>query len=112
MVGKEFKQMKVITVIGARPQFIKAAVASKALGEGHSGADFAHRAALLTAICLMNFLTSYVFSKPAFNLGIGGRSHGQNTGRMIEGIEKFLIEEKPDWLLVDGDTDSTLAMTN
>ena len=46
---------------------------------------------------------------PKYNLGIGGGTHGQNTGRMIETLEKVLIEERPDWVLVYGDTDSTLA---
>ena len=47
--------------------------------------------------------------KPAYNLGIGGGTHGQNTGRMIEQIEQVLLTERPDWVLVYGDTDSTLA---
>src|SRR5690606_15993000 len=47
--------------------------------------------------------------KPYKNLGIGGGTHGSNTGRMIEYIEKVLLEEKPDWVLIYGDTDSTLA---
>lgn len=47
--------------------------------------------------------------KPDYHLGIGGGTHGQNTGRMLEAIERVLMEEKPDWVLVYGDTDSTLA---
>jgi UDP-GlcNAc3NAcA epimerase len=46
---------------------------------------------------------------PDYHLGIGGGSHGRNTGRMLELIEKVLVKERPDWVLVYGDTDSTLA---
>lgn len=58
---------------------------------------------------------SEVFSReleipdPDYSLGIGGGTHGQNTGRMLEAIERVLLEGKPDWVLVYGDTDSTLA---
>jgi UDP-GlcNAc3NAcA epimerase len=101
--------MRVITVIGARPQFIKAAVVSRAL-EARS----IHEVILHTGQHFDNNMSDVFFDelgipKPAFNLGIGGGSHGQNTGRMLEGIEKVLMEQKPDWLLVYGDTDSTLA---
>lgn len=101
--------MKVITVIGARPQFIKAAVVSNAFkARGieelilHTGQHFDNNMSDV-------FFDELGIPKPAFNLGIGGGSHGQNTGRMIEGVEKVLMDEKPDWLLVYGDTDSTLA---
>jgi len=46
---------------------------------------------------------------PKYNLGIGGGTHGQNTGRMLEGVERVLLDERPDWVLVYGDTDSTIA---
>lgn len=101
--------MKIITVIGARPQFIKAAVVSNAFKSAgvdelilHTGQHFDNNMSDV-------FFDELGIPKPAFNLGIGGGSHGQNTGRMIEGIEKILLSEKPDWLLVYGDTDSTLA---
>jgi UDP-GlcNAc3NAcA epimerase len=55
------------------------------------------------------FFDELGISKPDYNLGVGGGSHGQNTGRMIETIEELLLVEKPDWVLVYGDTDSTLA---
>lgn len=101
--------MKVITVIGARPQFIKAAVVSNAFkARGieelilHTGQHFDNNMSDV-------FFDELGIPKPAFNLGIGGGSHGQNTGRMVEGVEKVLMDERPDWLLVYGDTDSTLA---
>ena len=55
------------------------------------------------------FFTELGIPKPAFHLGIGGGSHGANTGRMLEAIEQVLLAEKPESLLVYGDTDSTLA---
>lgn len=101
--------MKVITVIGARPQFIKAAVVSNAFKARdieelilHTGQHFDNNMSDV-------FFDELGIPKPAFNLGIGGGSHGQNTGRMVEGVEKVLMDERPDWLLVYGDTDSTLA---
>ena len=57
------------------------------------------------------FFEELEIPNPGKNLGIGGGSHGQNTGRMIEAIEQVLINERPDWVLVYGDTDSTLAGT-
>lgn len=55
------------------------------------------------------FFTELDMRKPDHHLGIGGGTHGENTGRMLEAIEKVLIAEKPDWVLVYGDTDSTIA---
>jgi UDP-GlcNAc3NAcA epimerase len=100
---------KIITVIGARPQFIKAAIVSKAMEKRGITELILHTGQHFDSNMSDVFFDELGIPKPAFNLGIGGGSHGQNTGRMIEGIEKVLIEEKPDWLLVYGDTDSTLA---
>ena len=102
--------MKVVTVVGARPQFIKAAVVSHALAEQaavsevlvHTGQHFDHNMSDI-------FFDDLSIPKPQHNLGIGGGRHGQNTGRMIEAIETVLLDEKPDCVLVYGDTDSTLA---
>ena len=103
--------MKVITIIGARPQFIKASVVSRAFKhccEGvveiivHTGQHYDDNMSKV-------FFDELGISKPDYNLGVGGGSHGQNTGRMIEKIEDLLLVEKPDWVLVYGDTDSTLA---
>ncbi len=101
--------MKVITVIGARPQFIKAAVVSNAFRARGIQELILHTGQHFDSNMSDVFFDELGIPKPAFNLGIGGGSHGQNTGRMIEGIEKVLMEQKPDWLLVYGDTDSTLA---
>jgi len=103
--------MKITTIIGARPQFIKAATVSRAI--------ITHKADINEVIIHTGqhydknmsevFFDELDIPKPNYNLGVGGGTHGQNTGRMLEGIEKVLLDEKPDWVLVYGDTDSTLA---
>ena len=102
--------MKILTVVGARPQFIKASMVSKALQERslacetivHTGQHFDDN---MSGV----FFDEMDIPSPKYNLGVGGGSHGQNTGRMIEKIEAVILEERPNWLLVYGDTDSTLA---
>jgi UDP-GlcNAc3NAcA epimerase len=103
--------VKTVAVVGARPQFIKAAVVSRALSERcpdvhevlvHTGQ---HYDANMSDV----FFDELEIPRPDYNLGIGGGTHGQNTGRMIAGIEEVLLKETPDWVLVYGDTDSTLA---
>lgn len=109
-MAKEHVELKVITVVGARPQFVKAAALSPQLASVgrikeliiHTGQHFDRSMSDI-------FFEEMNIPDPYRNLGIGGGSHGQNTGRMIEGIEQVLIEEAPDAVLVYGDTDSTLA---
>lgn len=101
---------KVVTVVGARPQFVKAAALSPALKKTglikeliiHTGQHFDH---VMSDI----FFQEMSIPSPAFNLQIGGGTHGENTGRMIEALERVFLLEKPDAILVYGDTDSTLA---
>jgi UDP-GlcNAc3NAcA epimerase len=101
--------MKLVTILGARPQFIKAAPVSKALKQA------GHREFLLHTGQHYDYNMSQVFfdelqlSQPDINLGIGSGLHGEQTARMLTGIEQVLIQEKPDWVLVYGDTNSTLA---
>jgi len=103
--------MKIFTVVGARPQFIKAAVLSRAF----AGAGFQVEEILVHTGQHYDSNMSDVFfeelsiPKPTYSLGLGGGTHGQNTGRMIEKLEELMLKEKPDWVLVYGDTDSTLA---
>ena len=101
--------MKIVTVIGARPQFIKAAVVSRALHSRGVEELLVHTGQHYDANMSDVFFKELEIPKPTHHLGIGGGSHGQNTGRMIEAIEEVLLEAKPDWVLVYGDTDSTLA---
>lgn len=103
--------MKIITVVGARPQFIKAAVVSREFRKLASKERevIVHTGQHYDANMSDVFFDEMDIPKPDYNLGIGGGTHGQNTGRMIESIKAVLFKEKPDWLLVYGDTDSTLA---
>jgi len=108
--------MKIITIVGARPQFVKAAVVSRAIEEHnrsnkaveitelivHTGQHFDEN---MSAV----FFDQMNIPKPHYNLEINNLSHGAMTGMMLEKIEKVLLEEKPDWVLVYGDTNSTIA---
>jgi UDP-GlcNAc3NAcA epimerase len=102
--------MTICTIIGARPQFVKAAVVSRALRSIPGVREvLIHTGQHFDANMSQVFFDEMEIPKPDYNLGIGGGTHGQNTGRMIEKIEEILLLEKPDRVLVYGDTDSTLA---
>lgn len=101
--------MKIFTVVGARPQFIKAAPLSRALASIDVREVLVHTGQHFDTNMSDIFFQELAIRRPNHNLGIGGGSHGQNTGRMIEGLERLIKEEAPDWVLVYGDTDSTLA---
>lgn len=104
--------VKVLTVIGARPQFIKAATVSRVIRSQeftgirevivHTGQHYSEKMSKI-------FFDELDLPSPDYNLGISDLSHGAMTGRMLEEIEKVVYFEKPDWLLVYGDTNSTLA---
>ena len=111
---KTDQSFSIYTIIGARPQFVKAAAVSRAIRKNmnklctineiiiHTGQHYDDKMS-------KQFFLELGIPKPAINLGIGGGSHGSNTGRMIEAIEKVLMDGKPDAVLVYGDTDSSLA---
>ncbi len=102
--------MHVVTVLGARPQFIKAAPLAKALREmTRVRATLVHTGQHYDASMSEVFFEELGVPPPDFNLGIGSGPHGQQTGRMLECLERLLLELRPDWLLVFGDTNSTLA---
>lgn len=102
--------IKIITIIGARPQFIKAAILSKTFSESgkineviiHTGQHFDFNMDKI-------FFNELKIPEPIYNLNINSLSHGIMTGRMLIQIEKILFDEKPDYVLVYGDTNSTLA---
>ncbi|MDF1723032.1 MAG: UDP-N-acetylglucosamine 2-epimerase (non-hydrolyzing) [Alcanivorax sp.] len=103
--------MKVLTIIGARPQFIKAAVVSRAFNEHRPDVQeiIVHTGQHYDANMSDVFFDELEIPKPDYNLGVGGGTHGQNTGRMIEKLEGLMMDIRPEWVLVYGDTDSTLA---
>jgi UDP-GlcNAc3NAcA epimerase len=101
--------MKIFTVIGARPQFIKAAPVSKALREGGHQEFLVHTGQHYDPKMSQIFFDEMGIPKPDVNLEVGSGQHGWQTAQMLMGIENLLLEEKPDWLLVYGDTNSTLA---
>lgn len=103
--------MKIFTVIGARPQFIKAAVVSRAFAAHRPDVReiLVHTGQHYDANMSDVFFDELNIPRPDHNLGVGGGTHGQNTGRMLEKLEELMLAEKPDWVLVYGDTDSTLA---
>lgn len=102
--------MKIVTVIGARPQFVKASVVSRALGRlGVIREYIVHTGQHYDSNMSDVFFEELGIPKPDCYLGIGSSSHGQQTGRMLEGIEGVLIKRRPDLVLVYGDTNSTLA---
>lgn len=108
--------MKIITVVGARPQFIKAATVSRAILE-HNKVNplntieelIIHTGQHYDANMSDVFFEEMDIPKPTYSLGVGGSSHGKMTGRQLEKIEEVLLKEKPDYVLVYGDTNSTLA---
>lgn len=100
--------MRIVSVVGARPQFVKLAPVAAAL-EGraehlivHTGQHYDH--AMSDA-----FFTDLAIPAPTVNLGVGSGSHGAQTGRMLESLEAEFERMQPDWVLVYGDTNSTLA---
>lgn len=102
--------MKILTVVGARPQFIKAATVSRIIGSTTCCSEvMVHTGQHFDANMSDVFFQELDIPKPHYNLGIGGGTHGQNTGRMLESIEAVMLKEKPNAVLVYGDTDSTLA---
>jgi UDP-GlcNAc3NAcA epimerase len=104
--------MKVLTVVGARPQFVKASAISKVMRENYS--DKLNEVIVHTGQHFDNDMSGVFFqdleiAEPKYNLGISGGSHGRMTGQMLESIENCLMHEWPSKVLVYGDTNSTLA---
>lgn len=102
---------KVLTIVGARPQFIKAAAVSREIlrHPGRIEEVMVHTGQHYDSNMSQVFFDELQIPVPSYNLEIGGGSHGAMTGRMLEGIERILLDEQPDWVLIYGDTNSTLA---
>jgi UDP-GlcNAc3NAcA epimerase len=101
--------MKVLTVVGARPQFIKAAPVSRALAATGIAEVLVHTGQHFDPEMSEVFFAELGIPAPRLNLGIHGEPHGAMVGRMLEGLEAAMLEEHPDWVVVYGDTNSTLA---
>ena len=104
--------LKIVTVVGARPQFIKAAALSRAIRSDYAGQIeevLVHTGQHYDDNMSKVFFEELDIPYPKYNLEISGGQHGAMTGRMLEGVENVLLQEKPDWLLIYGDTNSTLA---
>ena len=109
---EEGDRMKIVTIIGARPQFIKASVVSRAIEEDPDGAIkevLLHTGQHYDENMSKVFFNELGIKEPEYNLAIGSGPHGAQTGRMLGAIEEVLIKEAPDCVLVYGDTNSTLA---
>ena len=101
---------KIVTILGARPQFIKASAVSAAIAKSDSLSEVViHTGQHFDANMSDVFFAELGMSKPGHQLNIHGGSHGAMTGRMLSEIERVLLDEKPDVVLVYGDTNSTLA---
>lgn len=101
--------MKIFTVIGARPQFVKAAVVSQSFKERGVHEVIAHTGQHFDTNMSGTFFEELDLPTPNYNLNIHSMSHAAMTGRMMESLEALMLRESPDWLLVYGDTNSTLS---
>lgn len=102
--------MKIVTIIGARPQFIKAAAVSREIAKHPDIREIiVHTGQHFDANMSDVFFEEMQIPKPHYLLEVHSLSHGAMTGRMLEKIEEVLIKEKPDFVMVYGDTNSTLA---
>ena len=102
--------MRIATVVGARPQFIKASAVSRAFQARPSVEELLiHCGQHYDDNMSDVFFRELGIPKPHCNLGIGSGTHGLQTGRMLEAVERVLLDEKPDWVVVYGDTNSTIA---
>ncbi|MDY0121144.1 MAG: UDP-N-acetylglucosamine 2-epimerase (non-hydrolyzing) [Sulfurimonas sp.] len=102
--------IKILTILGARPQFIKAGSVSREIAKYKEIQEIiVHTGQHYDANMSDIFFDEMLIPKPNYFLGIGGKSHGAMTGQMIEKIEEVALKEKPDWIMVYGDTNSTLA---
>ena len=101
---------KILTIVGARPQFVKAAAVSRILRKRHEAKEIlVHTGQHFDKNMSDVFFSEMEIPKPDFHLDINSLNHGAMTGRMIERLEELMLSEKPDMVLIYGDTNSTLA---
>ena len=105
-------KIKLLTIIGARPQFIKAAAISRAIRNHFSDKVkevIVHTGQHYDKEMSEVFFTQLKIPKEDYNLGVGSGSHGEQTAKMIASLEEVLVKEKPEAIILYGDTNSTLA---
>jgi UDP-GlcNAc3NAcA epimerase len=100
---------KVLSVVGARPQFVKAAPVNRALKAAGLDDFMVHTGQHYDSQMSEVFFSELGIPVPDLNLKVGSGSHGVQTGAMLAGLERTILDQKPDWVLVYGDTNSTLA---
>ncbi len=103
------RQHTVLTVVGARPQFVKAATVSRALAEAQLEECLVHTGQHYDWEMSQVFFEGLALPSPEVNLNVGSGKHGEQTGRMLEGLEQVMIEREPGMVMVYGDTNSTMA---
>lgn len=101
--------MRVLTVVGARPQFVKAAMLSRALSSAGIPEILVHTGQHYDHMMSGSFFSELELPQPAHHLGVGSGRHGEQTGRMLIALEKVMLEDRPDAVVVFGDTNSTMA---
>lgn len=100
--------MKIMTIVGARPEFIQTAPVTKAIRKRHTDV-LVHTGQHYDDNMSAVFFSDLGIPAPEINIGVGGGSHAQMTGQMLMKLEEVMLREKPDWVLVFGDTNSTIA---
>ncbi|MGJ6980634.1 non-hydrolyzing UDP-N-acetylglucosamine 2-epimerase [Aestuariimicrobium soli] len=103
--------MRVVSIVGARPQFVKLAPIAKAFTEAGIDHKIVHTGQHYDVNMSDSFFVELGIPDPDVHLGVGGGTHGAMTGRMLEGLDPILTDLAPDWVLVYGDTNSTIAGT-
>ena len=102
--------MKILTIIGARPQFVKASAVSRIIQNKEGISEvLVHTGQHFDANMSEVFFNELDIPKPDYNLGVSGGNHGEQTGKMLQKVEEVLLKEKPDFVVLYGDTNSTLA---